>query len=484
VQILHTPLATAAEIATVERQAASLGGVVLSPSVYAEVIAALLHSRPEAGAVVRIARAARQWSQAELGRRCGYSASQVSRWETGRLPLRDVELLRKLADVLALPPAVFGLEDVAGRASSHATGIRHKVVRVTNPPAEEDDPVRRRAFLQLAALAGSSLASPGTAAAPVGEADPAAVLASQLGDVLLGPRRPGAPTPVTSLTAALTAARQEFTTCRYLPLAARMPSLIISAEATAAHRNDPSVQQVLAEVYNLTTRALIKLEASGLEWISADRALRAARTAEAPLTLAEAQRLVASVARRAGYHHRAQELILAAASHLDIGGTHPAPEHLATYGTLYLSAAHAAARGGDREGARDLLAEAESAANRLASDPPRHRALIANLVSHKVSAACLLGDAGTALAHAHSLPMAAIPTTERRARLLVDAAQAWAQWDKPGEAYQTLLAAERTAPGEVRTRNAVRRLVTDLMASPKQAAMPGLPALASRVHAA
>jgi hypothetical protein len=106
------------------------------------------------------------------------------------------------------------------------------------------------------------------------------------------------------------------------------------------------------------------------------------------------------------------------------------------------------------------------------------------VISHQVSAAYLLGDAGTALAHAQSLPLAAIPTTERRARLLVDTAQAWARFDKPDRAYRTLLAAERAAPGEVRTRNAVRRLVGDLMASPKQATMPGLPALAHRVHAA
>lgn len=39
-----------------------------------------------------------------------------------------------------------------------------------------------------------------------------------------------------------------------------------------------------------------------------------------------------------------------------------------------------------------------------------------------------------------------------------------------------------TAPGEVRTRTAVRSLVADLMSSPRQATMPGLPAFASRVH--
>lgn len=146
--------------------------------------------------------------------------------------------------------------------------------------------------------------------------------------------------------------------------------------------------------------------------------------------------------------------------------------------------AYAAARAGDRDRANDLLTEAEATTNRLADQPDRHRALVANLVSHKVSAAYLLGDAGTALAYAHSLPITRVPTLERRARLLVDTAHAWAQWDKPDQAYRTLLAAERTAPGEVRTRNAVRRLVSGLMTSPKQASMPGLPALASRVHAA
>lgn len=453
----------------------------MSPTAHAEVVMALLQGRPEPRTVVRVARTALRWSQAELGRRCGYSASQVSRWETGRLPLRDVRLLRTLAAVLALPPAVFGLHDTTGRASRSLPAAGPRLVRVTPPPAQEEDPVRRRVFFTLTALTGSALAWPNTAIAA--DVDPAAVLAGQLGDVLLGPAHSGEPAPVDVLSTALNLARQEFTACRYLPLASRLPALITVAEATAAQQTHPHAQRVLSESYNLATRALIKLEASGLEWLSADRALHAARTAEDSLTLAEAQRMVASVARRAGHHDHAQTLTLAAASHLDVTGARPAPEHLAMYATLHLSAAYAAARAGDRERAGDLLAEAEATANRLADDHDRHRGLVANLISHKVSAAYVLGDAGTALAHARSLPLGAIPTTERRARLLVDTAQAWAQWDKPDQAYRTLLSAERTAPGEVRTRNAVRLLVADLMASPKQSTMPGLTALAHRVHA-
>lgn len=455
----------------------------MSPTVHGEVVAAVLHHHPEPGAVIRIARTAAGWSQADLGARCGYSASQISRWETGRQPLRDVTLLRRLAEVFHLPPQEFGLADADTAVSSgSAPQSGHRVGWVTIPMPEEDDSVRRRMFLLAAGLAGTAVAWPTTATRLGGDFDPARLLAQHLGNVLLGPGDTAGPVTVGLLRQALATARQDFATCQYVPLAGHLPTLLAAAEATAADHPDPAAHQVLAESYNLTTKALIKLEASGLEWLSADRGLLAARAAGEPLTLAEAQRLVASVARRAGHHDRAQTLTLAAASHLNVSGARPVPEHLAMYGMLHCSASYAAARAGDRDRANDLLAEAATT-GRLGGDRERQQALAANVVSHRVSAAYVLGDAGAALAHARSLPLAAIPTTERRARLLVDQAMSWQRWDKPDRAYATLLAAERTAPGEVRTRNAVRRLVGDLMASPRQAAMPGLPALARRVHA-
>lgn len=434
------------------------------------------------GSIVRAARTALNWSQADLGRRCGYSASQVSRWETGRLSLRDVELLRTLADVLALPPAVFGLttDDTAGRTGGSRATEPHRVGHATTPSAEEDDPVRRRAFLQLTAVTGTTLAWPGAVATDA--VDPARTLAQRLGDVLLSLAREVEPTQVEELRESVVNARRDFTACRYLELADRLPTLIQTVEATTRDCPIPAAQQVLADTYTLATRALIKLEASGLEWIAADRALHAARPGEDPVRLAEAQRLVASVARRANDHDRAQRLTLAAADHLDIASRNPAPEHLVMYSTLYCSAGYAAARAADRDRAADLLAEAATAAGRLAEHPDQHRAVQANLVSHQVSASYVLGDAGTALARAHGLPLGAVPTTERRARLLVDTAMAYAQWDKPAQAYRTLLTAERIAPGEVRTRKAVRRLVGELMASPRRTGMPGLPDLAERVH--
>ena len=447
------------------------------------VVAALLKQQYQPGTVVRIARTAAGWSQTEFGRRCGYSASTVSRWETGRLSLRDVKLLRTVATVLALPPEVFGLlsDDTAGASTGSIGSSSHRVARVSVSRRTEDERVQRRRFLLAAGLAGPSLLTSATALA--GEVDPAVLLARQLGEVLLAPATSVEPVATPVLRDVLIAAQRDFSACQYIALADRLPGLIAAAEATATNHPGPVAHQMLAESYNLSTRVLIKLEASGLEWLSADRALRAARATKNPLTLAESQRLVASVARRGGHHDHAQTLTLAAASHLDISGARPAPEHLAMYGMLHCSAGYAAARAGDRDRANDLLAEAETTAARLAGDRGQQQALTANIVSHRVSAAYLLGDAGTALAHAHSLPLAIIPTTERRGRLLVDVAMCYAQWDKPDLAYRTLLTAERTAPGEIRTRNAVRHLVADLMASPRQAVMPGLPALAARVHA-
>lgn len=48
-----------------------------------------------AGAIVRAARLAAGLTLADLGRRCGYSASQVSRYERGVQPLTDITLLRR-----------------------------------------------------------------------------------------------------------------------------------------------------------------------------------------------------------------------------------------------------------------------------------------------------------------------------------------------------------------------------------------------------
>jgi hypothetical protein len=388
-------------------------------------------------------------------------------------------VLRRFATVLGLPTEAFGLTDAQRDrpVAARHTGAASRVSR--EPSQEGDDPVRRRAFLVAAGLTSAAITLPTAPAAAGAELDPAVFLARRLAGVLLT-AHPGAarPAPIATLRRVLAAAQADFRACRYVDLAARLPELITGAEAAHQRSGDTVSAGLVARAYNLATRALVKLAASGLEWVSADRALRAAVAADDPLVLAESQRLLGSACRRAGQHDRAQALTLTAADQLDLGGD---PRHLALYGVLMCSAGYAAARSGDHDRATDLLREADTTADRLADHPDRQRTLVANVISHRVSAEYVLGNAGTALHHARTANLAQFPDTERRARFLVDVALCLAQWHKPGPAYQALLTAERTAPGEVRTRATVRHLVTDLLHDPQP--LPGLRELAARTHA-
>jgi hypothetical protein len=192
--------------------------------------------------------------------------------------------------------------------------------------------------------------------------------------------------------------------------------------------------------------------------------------------------MLGSVCRRAGHHDRAHALTLGAADQLGLSGKTPDPEHLSLHGVLICSAGYAAARPGDRDRAGDLVSEAAATADRLAGHSARRRELLANVSSHQVSAAYVLGDAGSAWHHARAARLDSFSDPERQGRFLVDVALAHAQWDKPEQAYRALIEAGHRAPGEVRTRSAVRGLVADLMRHRNHAAPPGLRDLAVRTH--
>lgn len=432
--------------------------------------------------MLRLARIQRGWTQAELGQRFGCSGSTISRFETGERRLADVAVLRRLAAILGLPPEGFGLTPDQARPVSPTSTDPRPRVGPDRTWEEVDESVRRRAFLLAAGLAGSILTAPaaGHASGDAIQVDPAALLTARLQDVLFAAPPDAAARPVSTLNTALVAAASDFHACRYLALADRLPRLITAAQATNTTTRHPEATAALAQAYNLATRVLLKLEASGLEWVAADRALQAAHQTDDPLTLAEAQRLMGSVCRRVGHHDQALDLTLHAAAQLDPYRPHAATAHLARYGLLMCSASYACARAGDRDRAIELLNEAT--ATRLDHDPLRQHALEANVLSHRVSTEYVLGNAGIALQHARRATATCFPDTERRARFLVDVALSYGQLGKPDRAYRTLLAAEHTAPDEVRTRATVRHLVTDLLNHHNHAALPGLRGLAARTH--
>ena len=154
----------------------------------------------------------------------------------------------------------------------------------------------------------------------------------------------------------------------------------------------------------------------------------------------------------------------------------PTPESLSVYGSLLLRGALAAAQGEDRDGAMTLLNEAGQAGSRLGSDD-NHRWTAfgpANVLLHRINVAVRLGDAGAAINYARKMNLEQLTVTERKASFFVDTAQAFSQWGKHEKAYHALGAAEALAPQEVRSRPAVRRLVSDLLATAPPTIRPHL----------
>ncbi|MDS0140546.1 MULTISPECIES: helix-turn-helix transcriptional regulator [unclassified Amycolatopsis] len=424
-------------------------------------------------AVIRLARRRAGLNQTELAHRFGCHPSMISRFEKARRRPRDPAMLRRLAELLDLPATAFGLHV---RVASEQLPVRSP--RVSTSPAEEDY-MRRRTFLvaTTGGLLGSGLTTNTAAAA---EPDPAALLAHHLEPILLGPAAPAAPATASSLRRGLTAARAAFDRADYLTLARDLPPLARAAEATRAATGGG--HDIAAEVYTLITRALIKLPASGLEWISADRASLAATRTSDPLLLAEAERVKASVCRRGKQHDRAQELVLAAVDHLDTGNR-AAPQHLALYSVLMCTAGYGAARAGNRDLALDLLADASRTAARLTDHRALHGPLTANITSHQVSALHVLGDPAAALHYARTAGPFTGTSTERQGRYLVDLALVHHALDRPGPAYNALREAEHRASGEVHTRATARNLIRDLR-DHRGANLPGIRELAARAHVA
>lgn len=148
---------------------------------------------------------------------------------------------------------------------------------------------------------------------------------------------------------------------------------------------------------------------------------------------------------------------------------------------LLSTAAYSAAKANDRGGSRDLLDTAEAGARRLHGVNAHWTGFGESGVTlYRISSSLVLGDAGTAIAHARTIRPGELPTTERRARYWVDVARAFSMWGKHEDCYRALLAAERAAPEETHCLPVVRTLVTTLLANQHRCAMPGLRELAVR----
>ncbi|MGV4984678.1 helix-turn-helix domain-containing protein [Streptomyces sp. NRAIS4] len=417
----------------------------------------------EIGAVLRGARCAARLTQAQVGAACGYSASAVSRIESGKLRV-DYPTLLRFAEFLRITPdqlrasAVPGMTNVA----TVAGGCR----------SDQEDAVRRRELLTGAVAAGATAV---VGAGPASAADTPVKL-----EVSLFRLPQAAPVPLPRLVGQVAAARRDYCATQYARLGQVLPALIAAAEATrdaSKGRARDEANLALARAYVLAAELAAK-EHSDVAWVPADRALSAARSSGIPVAVGEASRQLAIAMRRSGRSTAAVHLLTKEAADLD-------PSHdrtAAVRTTLLLTGAYSAATGRDRTAALSLMEEAGQEAERRPAVEGLFtvEATRAQVDAYRISVLNALGTPDEGVVIASRLDVDRMPTAERRARAWTDIAR---MWNALGDAPQTFAALQRVeqeAPQEA-CRPALRALTAGLLYGPTR--VEGVREFAARTRA-
>lgn len=206
-----------------------------------------------------------------------------------------------------------------------------------------------------------------------------------------------------------------------------LPALIRDARHAATNGDDRrEANRLLAEVYHLTQAWLAWHGDRELCWMSADRAITAAQAADNPLSRARASWYYAHLVRAIGHNEDAiTELRHAMPWVLD--RIDDDRDYAAAYVDLELCAALTLARAGD-ESAWSHWEDARLAAERLLPDGYAHpytRVGQAIVDVYAVMIAVAMGRGDEARRHAANLDPASIPSTERRARHLLELARGY-----------------------------------------------------------
>ncbi|MER5783079.1 helix-turn-helix transcriptional regulator [Streptomyces mobaraensis] len=435
------------------------------------------------GALVRSRRHALRprMTQARLGTVLGYSASWVCRVESGEL-VPPVPVLMQIAAALNIPA-----DDLLAAAHPPRGGVGPDLAspRTTPSPAatvarddiegQQEDAVRRRHFLTGAVGIGSAALTGTATAGPRRTADPGTAL-----EAALFQPPPAAPSTVNRLTVAVNGAREDFRRAEYHHLAARLPVLLATADATrntlTGHGREEA-HAVASRAYALACELAIK-QRSETSWVAADRALAAARASGQASAVGEAARVLSVAMRHSGRHHAALDLLTRTCAQLDDASD---AEAQGVRASLLLTGGYTAAHTGDRALALDLVDQAEdigrhgTAGHRLTL-----RATPEQCDGMRISIFNALGEPDDGVAPMQRINPGKFPTAERRARFFTDAARMWHQLGNHQRTYAALRSIEREAPEEAR-RPSVRALTADLVYAPVR--LPGIREFAGRTGA-
>jgi transcriptional regulator with XRE-family HTH domain len=242
-----------------------------------------------------------------------------------------------------------------------------------------------------------------------------------------------------------------------------VPDLETAARA-APESQRAEVCELMAATYQACSAALAKLGEPEAAWIAADRAMAAAERAGNPMLVAAGAFRLVFVFLAARHYDQAEETADTAADALQPQADQGDPQAMSLWGALTLQRAVVASRINDPDAAYDHLERARQVAMRLGDGRNDYNTEFspANVGLYEIAIAVELGDAGRALRVAATVDSTEL-SAERRARMLIDTARAYAQRRQVNEAVAALRQAEEITPEQVHGHELVRQLVSDLL---------------------
>lgn len=265
---------------------------------------------------------------------------------------------------------------------------------------------------------------------------------------------------------------------RYDQLAALLPTALPQLRATAhaadsAHRS--GAHESLARGYWLAACSLVHLGQQEAAWLAIRQALDAAQGGEDELLDAVLRGSVSWQLLVQGRYDEALRVAEVAAERIEPRGD-VAPQHISVYGSLLVSAATSAGRGGSAAEAHALLDEAADLAKRNGVDRTDYESPFgpAQVTMQRVDVAVVSEEYGHALEAARRMPRNASLPLAARARHLTDLALALAYTGRVERSRDTLLTVEQMAPDWIRYQTLPRRVAAELVRRDRNATLRGL----------
>lgn len=280
------------------------------------------------------------------------------------------------------------------------------------------------------------------------------------------------PPVVAELSKAVSHAWLTFQYARYAVLTRALPKLLRDAQAAdAAYAGGGGeagrhAAHLLGQVYQIASSTLRKLGEYDLAWLAADRSMAVSQRADDQLLAGTATFRVANALLTLGRARPALEVNLNIANRLAPPYGQDEPARLSVYGMLLLQGAMAAAQMGDNGTVRDLITEAQVAANRVGDQNHYWTSFgPTNLMLHRAAAAVELGEGRQAVETHENLAEAELNALlpERRAHYLLDVARGYAQIGDVRRAGEMLVRGDQLAPAEIRCRPLAHEVMSDVL---------------------